>query len=273
MAFDPHLAHRFGDTPETPIDDEPDVWRSLAARGSVRAFQARPVDTGLILHLCALALCAPTKSDLQQRDIVRITDQEKKSCITSLVADQPWVADVPSLLIFCGNNRRQRQLHDMRGHPFVNDHLDAFFNAAVDAGIVLSAFLIAAESVGLGCCPISGVRNRATELSALLELPNHVFPVAGLAFGWPADKPTISPRLPLSATLHENTFSDANIEQTINDYDQRRESAQPYTSQRNTARFGKAETYGWSEDKARQYADPERQNFGTYIRNQGFKLD
>ncbi len=39
--------------------------------------------------------------------------------------------------------------------------LDAFFNATVDAGIALSAFSIAAEAVGLGCCPISAVRNEA----------------------------------------------------------------------------------------------------------------
>jgi nitroreductase/FMN reductase [NAD(P)H] len=31
--------------------------------------------------------------------------------------------------------------------------------------------------------------------------------------------------------------------------------------------------YGWSEDKARQYAVPERADFGAYVRARGFRLD
>ena len=37
-----------------------------------------------------------------------------------------------------GNNRRQRLAFDWRGRPYVNDHLDPFFNASVDAAIVLA---------------------------------------------------------------------------------------------------------------------------------------
>ena len=34
-----------------------------------------------------------------------------------------------------------------------------------------------------------------------------------------------------------------------------------------------AEFYGWSEDKARQYAEPLRGNFGAFLRAKGFCLD
>ena len=37
--------------------------------------------------------------------------------------------------------------------------------------------------------------------------------------------------------------------------------------------FGRAEAYGWSEDKARQSAKPERADFGAYVRRRGFALD
>ena len=37
--------------------------------------------------------------------------------------------------------------------------------------------------MGLGCCPISVVRNHVEKLSELLELPAGVFPVAGLTVG------------------------------------------------------------------------------------------
>ena len=51
----------------------------------------------------------------------------------------------------------------MRGRPFANEHLDAFFNPVVDAALVLASFLRAAEAVGLGCCPISVIRDHARD--------------------------------------------------------------------------------------------------------------
>lgn len=63
--------------------------------------------------------------------------------------------DLPALLFFCGNNRRQRRIHELRNRPFANDHLDAFFNATVDAAIALSAFVLAAEAEGLGHVPLA----------------------------------------------------------------------------------------------------------------------
>jgi len=47
----------------------------------------------------------------------------------------------------------------------------------------------------------------------------------------------------------------------------------PYRRQRGTERFGKADFYGWSEDKARQYGVPERADFGAFIRSKGFSLE
>ena len=273
------LAERFGpDAADVELgDDAPSVLNQLAARGSVRKFRSDAVPYPTLRRLCALALCAPTKSDMQQRDIIIVDAPDLKSEITALLTDGPlgqkWTADIPSLLIFCGNNRRQRRIHTLRDKPFVNDHLDAFFNAAVDAGIALSAFVIAAEAEGLGACPISAIRNHSTKVSELLKLPDHVFPVAGLAVGYPAETPDISMRLPLSVTVHRNAYQDDGLDEAIANYDRRREKAQPYATQRGVKKFGLAEPYGWSEDKARQYAQPERADFGAYVKRIGFKLD
>jgi nitroreductase/FMN reductase [NAD(P)H] len=273
------LKRRFGSTSDNLAvpPDAPDLHRQLAARGVVRSFTAEPVPFDLLHRLCALALCAPTKSDLQQRDIVIVDDARLKREILSPLTEGPigqaWLNDVPALLIFCGNNRRQRLWHEWRGKPFANDHLDAFFNASVDAGIALTAFVLAAEAQGLGACPISVIRNRAAAISELLRLPQHVFPVAGLAVGWPAAAPKQSMRLPLDVTVHRNGYREGDVRGAIEDYDRRREAAQPYREQRSVDAFGKSETYGWSEDKARQYAVPERADFGAYVRARGFRLD
>jgi nitroreductase/FMN reductase [NAD(P)H] len=273
------LVERFGpDAADVEFGgDAPPLLRQLAARGSVRKFRSDIIPDRTLRRLCALALCAPTKSDLQQRDIIIIDSPSLKSRIGALLADGPlgqkWLAGVPNLLIFCGNNRRQRRIHALRDRHFANDHLDAFFNAAVDAAIALSAFVIAAEAEGLGVCPISAVRNHSAALSRLLKLPDHVFPVAGLAVGYPAEAPKLSMRLPLSVTVHHNAFLEDGLDDAIEAYDRRREAAQPYAAQRYVREFGLADTYGWSEDKARQYARPERADFGAYARRIGFRLD
>src|SRR3954454_1124105 len=273
------LVDRFGpDADEVELGhDAPSFHRQLASRGSVRKFRDEAVPYPILQRLCALALCAPTKSDLQQRDIIIVDAPSLKSEISALLTEGPlgqkWLADVPNLLLFCGNKRRQRRIHALRDRHSANDHLDAFFNAAVDAAIALSAFVIAAEAEGLGVCPVSAVRIHSDTLSRLLKLPDHVFPVAGLAVGYPAEAPQLSMRLPLSVTVHHNTFLEDGLDDAIEAYDRRREAAQPYAAQRYVREFGLAETYGWSEDKARQYAHPERADFGDSVRRIGFRLD
>jgi nitroreductase/FMN reductase [NAD(P)H] len=273
------LNRRFGtdDANLVVAPDAPLLHRQLATRGVVRYFKPEPVPYDLLHRLCALALCAPTKSDLQQRDIVIIDDAKLKDQILGPLTEGPigqaWLKNVPALLIFCGNNRRQRLWHQWRGKPFANDHLDAFFNASVDAGIALTALVLAAEAQGLGACPISVIRNRAAAVSELLHLPQHVFPVAGLGVGWPAVAPKQSMRLPLEVTVHRNGYQEGDVRSAIDGYDSRREAAQPYREQRSADIFGTATPYGWSEDKARQYAVSERADFGAYIRARGFRLD
>jgi len=267
------LDHRYGDFAHEvdPRLEASAFLRGLASRGVCRRFRDEPVPAPLVDTLAALALAAPTKSDLQQRDILIIEDPAIRARINTLLADQDWIPKAPHFLVFLANNRRQRQVHDWTGIPFANDHLDAFFNASVDAGIVLSAFVLAAEAAGLGCCPVSVIRNHAEEVSGLLGLPDHVFPVAGLGFGWPQGPPYISVRLPLGATLHRDGYRSSTRE-IVAAYDQRRNSIFPYRAQRNVARFGTSNSYGWSEDKARQYAESERADFGRFVNARGFKL-
>ncbi len=202
-----------------------------------------------------------------------VRDRDLRARLDALMPVQEWLPAAPVLLVFCGNNRRQRQIHGWRGKAFANDHLDAFFNSEIDAGIALPAFVSAGALVGLGTCPLSAIRNRAAQVSNALKLPQHVFPVTGLAVGWPAQPPAISYRLPLATSAHSDTFGDARIETRISAYDRRRAAAQPYAAQRFAADFGTCSDYGWSEDKARQYAKPERADFGAFIRAKGFSLE
>jgi len=239
---------------------------------SHRKWAPRPVDPALLELLFACALSAPSKSDLQQADIVHVVDRAIRQGIVDTIHDMPWIMDAPVFLVFCANNRRIRQVGEWRGKPFANEHLDHFMNAAVDAALVMMNFIRAAEAVGLGICPISHVRNRSDVVSSLLALPGGVFPVAGLCVGYPAEAGRMSPRLSLTVTVHKDRYDEAGMKEKIEAYDRRRHAVLPYRRQRDAARHGAVDFYGWSEDKARQYAVPERADFGAFIRGHGFSL-
>lgn len=273
----PNLQHllnaRYSDAPTLNTSETASrLIASMLSRGSCREFHDKPVPAEVLDVLCATALAAPTKSDLQQRDIILLNDPGLRARLASLVSGQAWVADAPMIAVFCGNNRRHRLLHDWHGVAFANDHLDAFFNAACDAAIAMGAFVTAAEALGLGCCPISAVRNEARAVSDMLDLPQHVFPFAGLAIGYPRKPAAISKRLPLKVTCHTDRYSEDCLEDAVRDYDADRAATQPYTSQRFEDEFGEKPDYAWSDDKVRQYSREERADFGEYIRARGFNL-
>jgi nitroreductase/FMN reductase [NAD(P)H] len=250
-----------------------DELARIAAHRVHRRYQPRDVAPELLRLLCACALSAPSKSDLQQADILIVRDRAKIKSIGALLPEMPWVCDAPVFLVFLANGSRLPQISQLRGKPFPNDHLDLMFNATVDAAIVMTTFLRAAEAVGLGCCPISVIRDHAATVSTMLGLPEKVIPVAGMCLGWPAEQGGITPRLSLDTTVHEEKFSERNLPADVDAYDRRRAGVWPYRNQRDPGQFGRVEFYGWSEDKARQYAVPLRADFGAFVRTKGFHLD
>jgi nitroreductase/FMN reductase [NAD(P)H] len=268
------LSERFGEDfaidPTLPGLDE---LAQIAGQRSHRRFLPRPIAPELLRLLCACALSAPSKSDLQQCDIVIVTDMAIRSGIVATIPDMPWIMDAPAFLVFVANGERLPMLAKLHDKPFPNDHLDQFFNAAVDAAIVLATFLRAASAVGLGCCPISAIRDRPLTVSDLLKLPQRVIPVAGLCVGWPAQAGEITPRLSLRTTVIENRYGERALADEIDACDRRRAALRPYRRQRSPERWGEVDFYGWSQDKARQYGVPTRADFGAFVRGKGFCLD
>jgi len=268
------LLERFGEQLEIDTDlTGLDEIARICAHRVHRRYLAREISPHLVRLLCACAMSAPSKSDLQQADILVVRERSKIGAIADLLPEMPWVREAPVFLVFLANGRRLPKICQMRDKPFPNDHLDLLFNATVDAAIVMTTFLRAAEAVGLGCCPISVIRDHAAIVSEMFALPEKVIPIAGMCLGWPAERGGITPRLSLGTTIHEELFADNNIDAAIDAYDHRRAATRPYRGQREPERFGRNEFYGWSEDKARQYAVPLRADFGAFVRSKNFRLD
>ena len=159
------------------------------------------------------------------------------------------------------------------GRAFPNEHLDAFFNAAVDGAIVLSTFVQAAGLAGLGSCPISEIRNHAAAIGerlrpAGLGLPDRR-PDARLARGERA----LQPAARAERDCPPRPLRRGPGRPGAGRYDERRIRERPYRRQRLIERFGQAARYGWTEDKARQYSEPQRADFGAFVRSKRYRLE
>ncbi|MGH1441773.1 MAG: nitroreductase family protein [Cellvibrionaceae bacterium] len=244
----------------------------MTSRSVHRNYTDHPIDPNLLRFLCACALSCPSKSDLQQADILIVKDPEKRQALSRLLPDQTWLQTAPDVLIFLANGRRLVEIAKLRKKPFPNNHLDLFFNASIDAGIALTSFIHAANAVGLGTCPISVIRNHSEQISDLFNLPERVIPIAGLCIGWPISKNNITPRLSLKNTVHENSYNEKNLEHSIEKFDLRRMKTHSLKP-RDPEKWGETKFYSWSEDKARQFSVPNCADFGRFVRSKGFNLD
>lgn len=202
---------RFGLKPENDLNDEAQgAIKSILSRRSYRKFKPDPVPEDVIETLLACAQSAPAKSDLQQYSIVMLKDEDVRQAVFELNPKSLWFAHAPVSLVYCGDMRRGQQAAAFTGYDYANNTVDTFMNAAVDAALAMMSFMAAAESIGIGCCAISNVRTKVYEISSILKLPEGVYPVAGMAAGWPEGSPCSR-----CACRHRLLFMKINIARTI----------------------------------------------------------
>lgn len=270
--YESELQARFGFDFDLGGEVEDNPWvRQVLMRRTQRRYGDRPVPDALVRLVVSAAFSASSKSDFQQASVIWLRDRTRRDRLAALFPDMPWIGNAPVFLVFLGDARR---LEEMTPHPVANATLEGFFNATVDGALVLQTAILAAESLGLGTCPISVLRNRIDAVAEILELPDKVFPVAGLCLGYPAQQGFVSMRLSPETTVHHDRYDDSRLAETVSAYDHRRDARFSIKDrQRDPARFGQAEFYGWSEDKARQAMTPEGKGFAAYLRAHGFGFD
>lgn len=255
-------------------DELPETVRELLSRRCIRRYTDEPVSEDLLNMLLACAQSAPTKSNLQQYAIIVTTDHARRMKLADLNPDTGHMRYCPVFLTFCADMRRAKRLTERHGYEYASNNMDTFLNATVDAALAMQCFITTAEAAGLGCAPISQVRNRMEEFCAALSIPDGVFPVAGLTLGWPAWEGRMNARLPQKAVVHWEAYDDTHLDEVVDAYDALRHEANPITpdGQRHTDKYGVSENCTWSENVARQLSVAERSGFRNFLVDNGFEL-
>lgn len=185
------------------------VIQQLLDRKSVRAFTDREITAEEKEAILWAAVNAPTAGNQQLYTILDITDQSIKDRLVDTCDHQPFIAKSKLVLIFCADCLKWYEAFRCGGceprKPGVGDLL----LAVGDAVIAAQNAVVAAHSLGLGSCYIGDIMENYEEQKALLGLPEYVFPVAMLVFGYPTrqqldrEKP---PRSPREWIVHENGY-------------------------------------------------------------------
>lgn len=222
------LSERYGEQHKpAEIIWNPQIENLLSHR-SVRRFTAQPLPEHWFATLVAAAQSASTSSNLQQWSVVAVTDPQLKAQVRKLSSGADGLAngyidEAPAILLWVADLSRNHTMTTADGlTPEAHDYLDALVIGTVDATLAAQNATIAAESIGLGTVYIGATRNKAKELAALINLPEHSYVVCGLVVGWPdaADAGSIRPRLAQQVVAHHNRYDAANLDENVQHYEE-----------------------------------------------------
>ncbi|NBD23114.1 oxygen-insensitive NADPH nitroreductase [Paenibacillus glycinis] len=246
-----------------------DTISLLKSHRSIRKFSSQPVTDAQLAQILAAAQAASTSSNMQAYSVIGIRSEEKRDKLAELTGNQRHVAQAPLFLVWCADlNRLQTAVGLHRESPGfqLEQNMETFIMATVDAGLAAQNAAVAAESLGLGIVYIGGIRNRPQDVTELLKLPKLVYPVFGMCVGVPDQEPDQRPRLPLSAVYHEEAYDEAAIAEGIEAYDV---TMRDYYAERS----GTGRTSVWSTEMAARFRPEQlRPHMRAYLESQGFRL-
>jgi len=190
----------------------------LLKRKSVRAYEEREIEAEVRAEILKATLRAPTAGNLMLYSILEVTDQTIKDKLAVTCDNQPFIARAPMVWIFLADYQRWtdyfrisgvQELCAQRNLTMQKPEEGDLFLACCDALIAAQNAVIAAESFGVGSCYIGDIMEQYETHQELLGLPQYVFPVCMLVFGYPTQQQKdreFTPRFDERFIVFENRY-------------------------------------------------------------------
>ncbi len=166
-----------------------DLFATVEARHSVRAFEPREVEPARLEQILMAANRAPSAGNLQAYEIVVVRAPERRRALARAAHGQTFVADAPVVLVFCADPERSAERYGRRG---------AELFAVQDATIAPAYAQLAAAALGLGSTWVG-----AFDEAAAARVVGGLRPVCLLPLGHPAERPEPSSRRGLGDLVHD----------------------------------------------------------------------
>jgi len=194
----------------------------LLNRKSVRAYEDRLIESEVKAQILQATLRAPTAGNMMLYSIIDVTDQRIKDRLAVTCDDQPFIARAPMVWIFLADYQRWydyfiasdvEKICQQNNQPMRTPEEGNLFLACCDALIAAQNAVIAAESFGIGSCYIGDIIEQYEEHKKLLNLPQYVFPICMLVFGYPTEQQKqrgMTPRFDEKFICFENSYHQLN---------------------------------------------------------------
>ena len=176
---------------------------------SVREYLDRKVEDETLNLILKAACSGSTMGNMQLFSIIVTRDEEMKQKLAPLHFNQPMATQAPLILTFCADFRRFNRYCEFRdAETEAYSNLQSYHWAVIDALIAAQNACVAAESLGLGFCWLGTITYNVDKFIEVLNLPEHVIPVACIPMGYPVAKPALTQKLPVEAMVHYETYQD-----------------------------------------------------------------
>lgn len=230
----------------------------LRQHRSIRSYLSTPISANDIDAIFSASHAAASSSFLQCSSVIRITNSDNRKKIAHYSGDQNYVIEAPEFWVFCADFNRHYQIDSA-----VNlGKAEQLLLGCIDTAIMAQNAVVAAESLGLGCVYIGGVRNHIAKVTELLKLPRFVLPLFGLCIGYPDQNPEIKPRLPKDLVFFTDEYKP--LDKTLlTQYDE--QMAKYYSDRSSNHKLG-----GWSDKIAQTINKEERDFMLDYLHKQGW---
>ena len=198
-----------------------EVLRQLYARKSIRVYTEQPIGKIEKEAILRAAAEAPTAGNQQLYTILDITDPAIKEKLVETCDHQPMIAQAKMVLIFCADCKKWYDAYLAVGCETRKPGVGDLMLACTDAMIAAQNAVTAAESLGIGSCYIGDIMENCEAQRELLNLPEYVFPVGMVIFGYPTEQQMRRPkpeRVEMKYVVHENYYmplSDKDLEEML----------------------------------------------------------
>ena len=148
---------------------------AIMTRRSIRKYTAQPVSSETIRKLLEAAMSAPSAANEQPWQFIVINERHLLDQIPGFHLYAAMVKDVSAAVLVCGD-------------ATLDKHQGFWVQ---DCSAATQNLLLAAHDLGLGAVwlGIYPREERIHGMRKLLELPDHVIPLALIPIGYPAQKP------------------------------------------------------------------------------------
>lgn len=166
-------------------------FEMVSSRHSVRSFKDKEVAHDIIDKILGAATKAASAGNLQSYQIFVVTKKDHKRKLASAAHGQDFIRDASVVFVFCADPQNSSREYGKRGEELY---------CIQDATISCTYAQLATHALGLASVWVGSFDEQM--VTEVLQQNSNLRPVAMLVVGHADETPEITPRKPLTETVH-----------------------------------------------------------------------